>query len=262
VELDQYQVSAFSQRPFGGNPAAVVPLAQWLPGGLMQAIAAENNLSETAFFVAEGAGYGLRWFTPTVEVDLCGHATLATAHVLYHELGNTEPEIVFMTRSGELRVARTDQGIRLDLPAQSVVPAALDPAICAALGGDPQTAFAAKSPMYLYGSEAQVRALQPDMRALTAASASPVIVTAAGDTVDFVSRFFGPQVGIEEDPVTGSAHCALTPFWAQRLGSDRLQAHQVSARQGELLCELAAERVLLSGHALTFLRGRISLEVS
>lgn len=259
MKLDQYQVSAFTSRQFGGNPAAVVPLQEWLPAETMQAIAAENNLSETAFYVPEREGFGLRWFTPGVEVDLCGHATLGTAHVLFNELNHSEQPLRFQTRSGELVITQSESGIAMDLPAHKIEETAVDPAIAAALGSEPMAAFAAPSWVYLYESEAQVRALAPDFRALLAASELPVIVTAAGDEVDFVSRFFGPQVGIDEDPVTGSAHCALVPLWAERLGKTAFEAQQVSARGGDLYCELQGDRVMLRGRCLTFLRGEIEI---
>jgi predicted PhzF superfamily epimerase YddE/YHI9 len=260
VKLDQYQVSAFSSRPFGGNPAAVVPLDAWLPDSTLQAIAAENNLSETAFYVPDGDGFGLRWFTPEVEVELCGHATLATAHVLFVELGRGENSIRFSTKySGDLFVSRDDRGICIDLPAHAISQTDIHPAIGEALNGVPSAAYAAPSWVYEFESEALVLALAPDFRALLAASDLPVIVTAPGDEVDFVSRFFGPQVGIDEDPVTGSAHCALVPLWAEKLGKTELIARQVSKRGGELLCELKEDRVLLTGHAITFLRGQIEI---
>jgi predicted PhzF superfamily epimerase YddE/YHI9 len=260
VKYDQYQVSAFSSKPFAGNPAAVVPLAEWLPDDTMLAIAAENNLSETAFYLPEGDGFGLRWFTPEVEVELCGHATLATAHVLFNELGHDADRIRFGTRfSGDLFVTRDDRGICLDLPAHAIHETDIHPAIAGALNGVPSAAFAAPSWVYLFDSEDQVCALAPDFRALMVASDLPVIVTAPGDEVDFVSRFFGPQVGVDEDPVTGSAHCALVPLWADRLGKTELTAKQVSKRGGDLLCELKGDRVLLRGQALTFLRGQIEV---
>lgn len=259
MKYDQYQVSAFTSRQFGGNPAAVVPLQQWLATETMQLIAAENNLSETAFYVAEGEGYGLRWFTPQVEVDLCGHATLATAHVLFNELNTSADELRFQTRSGELRVTRRGEHIQMDFPAYEVVDAALDTAICKALGGSAGAAHESSFWLYRFDTEAQVRALTPDFRALLAASDRPVIATAPGDDVDFVSRFFGPQVGIDEDPVTGSAHCALVPLWAQLLDKQQLSALQVSDRVGELDCELDGERVVMRGQGLTFLRGQITV---
>ena len=259
MKFDQCQVSAFSPRRFGGNPAAVVPLEEWLADDVLQAIAAENNLSETAFYIPAEQGFGLRWFTPEVEVDLCGHATLATAHVLFNELGFEGDCIAFQTRSGELLVRQHEAGISMDFPAYDLEPAEVDAAIAAALGASPAGAYASKFWLYLYESEAQVRALTPDFAALLSASDMPVIATAPGTDVDFVSRFFGPQVGINEDPVTGSAHCALVPLWAQRLQKNQLRALQVSARQGELDCELTGDRVSMRGRGLTFLRGQIDL---
>ena len=240
----------------------MVCLEDWLPTETMQAIAAENNLSETAFYLEDGGEYGLRWFTPEVEVDLCGHATLATAHVLFNELGVEKEVLRFHTRSGVLEVSQDDQGIRMDFPAYHLEAGRLPGPIAEALGGEPLEAYMANFRIFVYRSEAEVRALQPDFPALMAASAEPVIATAAGDEVDFVSRFFGPQVGIDEDPVTGSAHCALVPLWAEKLGKQKLSAWQVSARKGELSCELLAGRVAMQGYGLTFLRGQIEVEVS
>ena len=260
MKFDQYQVSAFSDQPFAGNPAAVVPLKEWLPDETMLAIAAENNLSETAFYLPDGDGFGLRWFTPEVEVELCGHATLATAHVLFNELGHDAESIRFSTRhSGDLFVSRDQHGICIDLPTHAIHETDIHPAIGEALNGVPAAAYAAPSWVYLFETEDQVRALAPDFRALMVASDLPVIVTAPGDEVDFVSRFFGPQVGVDEDPVTGSAHCALVPLWAEKLGKAELTAKQVSKRGGDLLCELKGDRVLLRGQALTFLRGQIEI---
>ncbi|MEP5764521.1 MAG: PhzF family phenazine biosynthesis protein [Halieaceae bacterium] len=260
MKLDQYQVSAFTQQQFGGNPAAVVPLQEWLPRETMLAIAAENNLSETAFFLPEGDDFLLRWFTPQVEVELCGHATLATAHVLFNELGHSAQTIRFLTYSGELLVSQDERGICLDLPVHDISETSADAAIVTALGCEPLVAYAAPSWVYRYASEQQIRELSPDFRALLAATDLPVIVTAPGDQVDFVSRFFGPQVGIDEDPVTGSAHCALVPLWADRLGKQQFSARQLSARGGDLDCELLGQRVLLRGYGLTFLRGQIEFD--
>ncbi len=261
MDFEQYQVNAFTRDQFGGNPAAVVPLQEWLPDAVMQAIAAENNLSETAFFVPEADSFGLRWFTPEVEVQLCGHATLATAWTMFNELNYTQDVLRFNTLSGELQVRRAGEQISLSLPSVGFSPGRLDPAMVSALGGEPVAAFDSASNIYLYSSEAEVAALAPDMAALAQASDTTTIVTAPGDEVDFVSRFFGPQVGINEDPVTGSAHCALVPLWAERLGKHQFEAVQVSARRGELLCELQGERVQLQGYGRCFLRGRISVDL-
>ncbi|MEE4661662.1 MAG: PhzF family phenazine biosynthesis protein [Halieaceae bacterium] len=264
MQLTQYEVSAFSADAFAGNPAAVVPLENWLPDATLLAIAAENNLSETAFYLPEGDGFALRWFTPTVEVQLCGHATLASAHVLFNEQDYPGEEIRFRTVfSGELAVRRRGDFLCLDFPAHPVTPVPVDPAIASALGGNPLAAFRAPSWVYEFASEAEIIALNPDMKALQAATDLPVIVTAPGEAedVDFVSRFFGPQVGVDEDPVTGSAHCALAPLWgaADRLDRDTLHARQRSARGGEIMCELRGDRVLISGRARTFLRGTIDI---
>jgi PhzF family phenazine biosynthesis protein len=201
----------------------------------------------------------LRWFTPELEVDLCGHATLATAHVLFNELEYGGSELHFHTRSGELVVRQGESGISMDFPVYPIVAAEVDPAIATALGGKPIAAFESPFWVYLYESEAELRSLAPDMRALLAASELAVIATAAGDEVDFVSRFFGPQVGVDEDPVTGSAHCALVPLWAERLAKTTFSARQVSRRGGELICELRGDRVLIEGRGLTFLRGQIEI---
>ncbi|MEM0954941.1 MAG: PhzF family phenazine biosynthesis protein [Pseudomonadota bacterium] len=265
MKLKQYQVSAFSAEAFAGNPAAVVPLHDWLPDETLLAIAAENNLSETAYFRPEGDAYGLRWFTPTVEVELCGHATLATAHVLFSELAYTGATIRFNTvHSGELLVSQDEQGICLDLPAHTVSAVPIDASIAAALGGEPVAAYEAPSWVYEFASAADIQKLLPDLKALNSATPLPVIVTAPaepGSDDDFVARFFGPQVGVDEDPVTGSAYCALMPLWASqdKLGKQRLNARQLSARGGEVVCELRGDRVLLWGRARTFLRGSIDI---
>jgi PhzF family phenazine biosynthesis protein len=256
-ELPCFQVDAFTRRAFAGNPAAVVPLEAWLPDALMQQIAGENAVSETAFFVARGEGeYELRWFTPKVEIDLCGHATLATAFVLMTRLAPTLQKVRFHSRSGPLEVIRGEDVFTLDLPARPPAPAAhLAEAVTAALGARPRELLRARDPVALFERAEEVRGLRPDFGRLAAIpDVGAVIVTAPGtgdDTdVDFVSRFFAPAKGVPEDPVTGSAHCTLTPLWAERLGKLRLRARQVSARSGELECELAGERVKMSGHAV------------
>ncbi len=260
-----FQVDAFTDRRFGGNPAAVVVLDEWLPDAVLAAIAAENNLSETAFVVPAGDVMPLRWFTPTAEIDLCGHATLAAAHVLFGDYLPMLKRLRFSTRSGELAVARValpsgKAGLQLDFPAQPGRPVALEESMVAALGARPQAAFKARDLMLVFASEAEVRALRPDLARIAALDAMAVIATAPGDTVDFVSRFFAPRVGIDEDPVTGSAHCTLVPYWAERLGRPVLTAKQVSPRGGELFCELHGARVLIAGNAVEYLRGEISLD--
>lgn len=251
--LTQYQVDAFSPTVFAGNPAAVVPLTDWLPDALLQAIAAENNLSETAFFAPEGEAWRLRWFTPVAEVDLCGHATLASAHVLFRYLGVAARRIVFLTRSGELAVRRDGDLLEMDFPARPPMSCIPPDELLRGLRHPPQEVLASDDYIAVYRSEAEIRALRPDMAALARLDRRGVIVTAPGDDVDFVSRFFGPKLGIPEDPVTGSAHCALTPYWAHRLARTRLRAFQCSARGGALDCELAGERVRLAGRACTFM---------
>lgn len=259
MEPVQYQVDAFSDRLFAGNPAAVVPLDAWLPDALMQAIAAENNLSETAFLVPEGEGWGLRWFTPLAEVDLCGHATLASAHVLYRHRGIDVPEIAFATRSGTLRVRRDGEGYAMDFPARVPQPIAMPDGLVAALGATPREVLLGGDLLAVFDDEAAVRSLAPDMGALLALPGRGLVATAPGERHDFVSRFFVPRVGVPEDPVTGSAHCLLAPYWAARLGRDALRAFQCSRRGGEVGCTVVGDRVLLAGQARTFMTATLHL---
>ncbi len=254
-----YQVDAFTDKPFGGNPAAVTPLLQWLPDEVMQALANENNLSETAFFVPVDHGFALRWFTPEVEVDLCGHATLAAAHVLFAHLGYTEPVIHFHTRSGLLAVERSAQGYVMDFPADEIRPIATPALLEQALGAPVLETWQGRSDlMAVLADVGAVRQLKPDMLALAALGGRGVIATAPGAAdADFVSRCFFPNAGVPEDPVTGSAHTTMTPYWAKRLGKPKLQARQLSARGGVLGCTLAGERVRLEGQAVTYLVGAI-----
>jgi PhzF family phenazine biosynthesis protein len=258
-ELPLFQVDAFAGQVFRGNPAAVVPLTDWLPDDLMQAIAAENNLSETAFFVPRGGEHELRWFTPVLEIDLCGHATLASAWVLLHELGHAGDAVQFRSpRSGPLPVRRAGELLALDFPALPPAPLPPSAELTAALGREPEQLLGnGHFTMAVYGHAADVRALDPDMQALLAHK--KVIVTAPADEtgVDFVSRFFAPYAGVPEDPVTGSAHCVLTPYWSKRLGRTDLQARQVSRRGGELRCTDRGDRVDLAGRAALYLRGTI-----
>lgn len=260
MKIKQYQVDAFARRVFEGNPAAVCPLQAWLDDDLLQAIAAENNLSETAFFVPAGQGYHLRWFTPVAEVDLCGHATLASAHVLFEELGYAEEAIEFATRSGRLVVGRQDGLLVMDFPAQPPAPCAAPPALLDGLGHPPREVLAADDYVVIFDDEAVVRTLAPDLAKLSTLPLRGVCVTAPGDpntTVDFVSRFFAPKYSIPEDPVTGSAHCELAPYWAGRLGKTKFAAWQASQRGGQVLCEVCGDRVILSGRAVTFMVGEI-----
>ena len=253
MRIPSRQVDAFTGRVFGGNPAAVCPLEAWLDAELMQAIALENNLSETAFLVPRAGGtdeWELRWFTPTVEVDLCGHATLAAAHVVFEELRPGTERVRFHSQSGPLSVEREGELLVLDFPADPCEPAPSDPAWTAALGAEPLEVWRTRGHLVLFESEAQLRALRPDFAAISALGTYAVIATAPGEEVDFVSRFFAPAQGVDEDPVTGSAHCALTPFWSQRLGKRELRARQISARGGELFCTEAGERVRIAGRAV------------
>ncbi|MBZ5607104.1 MAG: PhzF family phenazine biosynthesis protein [Acidobacteriia bacterium] len=259
VRLPMYQVDAFSGQVFSGNPAAVCPLEQWLPDQQMQSIAAENNLAETAFFVPNGHGYHLRWFTPTVEVDLCGHATLASAFVILTELTPSATSVRFESKSGTLIVTRDGDQFSLDFPARPPEECQPYPQLVPALGGRPEKVLASHDYLVVYGSEDEVRALQPKMDALMHIDRFAVIVTAPGKHVDFVSRFFAPSQGVPEDPVTGRAHCTLIPYWSKRLGKKKLRAHQVSKRGGELWCEDRGDRVIIAGQAVRFLQGTIFL---
>ena len=259
MRLAIYQVDAFTSQTFGGNPAAVCPLEAWIDDALMQSIAMENNLAETAFFVREGDGYRIRWFTPAAEVKLCGHATLASAHVIFDRLAPATASITFDSLSGPLRVFKDGDRIALDFPANPPKPCPPPPGLIPALGATPLEVLVADVYCCVFASERDVRAVRPDMRGIAALDQHAVLVTAPGDDVDFVSRFFAPQVGIDEDPVTGSAHCKLVPYWAQRLGKDRLRARQVSPRGGELWCELRGDRVIMAGYAAPYLEGTIEV---
>jgi PhzF family phenazine biosynthesis protein len=259
MKLPIYQVDAFTSKAFGGNPAAVCPLEGWIDDRLMQSIAAENNLAETAFFVPEGDGYRIRWFTPAAEVALCGHATLASAYVIFRRLHQGRDTITFQSKSGPLRVAKNGDRIALDFPANPPVRCEPPPELVRSLGVAPLETLVADTYLCVFGSEAEVRALKPDMRGLASLDRHAVIVTAPGSDVDFVSRFFAPQVGIDEDPVTGSSHCTLVPYWSARLGKTTLRARQVSPRGGELLCELLGDRVIMEGDAAPYLEGTIEV---
>jgi len=261
MDLPIYWVDAFTDRAFRGNPAAVVPLESWPEDSILQSIANENGLSETAYFVRTGpARAELRWFTPAVEVDLCGHATLATAHVLFNELGQSESPFVFDTKSGPLSVARRGALIELDFPSRPARAAEPTADLLRGLGRRPGEVLRSER-MWLcvYGSADDVAGLAPDHAALAPVVPGRVIVTAPGRDCDFVSRFFAPDAGLAEDPVTGSAHCTLVPYWADRLGKTRLHARQLSKRSGELWCELAGSRVRIAGHGAPYLKGRISV---
>jgi predicted PhzF superfamily epimerase YddE/YHI9 len=260
MKLPLYQVDAFTQDLFCGNPAAVVLLDAWLPEGVLAAIAAENNLAETAFVIPRAEVSPLRWFTPAVEVDLCGHATLAAADVLFRHRFPTLERLVFSTKSGELAVTREGALLKMDFPARPGKPIAVSDALAAALGARPREAYLARDLLAIFDSESEVRSLRPDFARIAALDAFALIVSAPGETVDFVSRFFAPGAGIPEDPVTGSAHCTLAPYWCARLGKQQLTAKQVSARGGDLLCELKGDRVVIAGRVVEYLRGEIETE--
>jgi PhzF family phenazine biosynthesis protein len=261
MEIKLYQVDAFTDKIFAGNPAAVCPLNAWLPDDVMQNIALENNLAETAFYVYEKEGIRIRWFTPAVEVDLCGHATLATAYVLFHKEGYKEESIIFHSRSGPLTVTRQGDLLTLNFPTDAIKEVPLSPELTGGFIAKPVKAFKGKSDyMLVFENERQVREMKPDLRALAKIEARGIIVTAKGDSVDFVSRFFGPQSGIDEDPVTGSAHTTLIPYWAGVLKKNKLNAVQCSPRGGTLTCELKGDRVGISGHGKLFLEGTIYLD--
>jgi PhzF family phenazine biosynthesis protein len=262
MKLQIFQVDAFTSKPFGGNPAAVVPLEAWLPDETMQAIGLENNLSETAFFVRRDDGvYELRWFTPEAEVDLCGHATLASAHVIFNELKHDGDTIRFQSmRSGELSVARDGDKLVLDFPSYTVEEIE---AIDDIGDGEKPLKFYRSSSnklVMLMPSQTSVVAFRPNFQRYMELPFGSVVVTAKGDDCDFASRMFAPKFGIPEDPVTGAMHCVLIPYWAKELGKTRLLARQVSKRGGELFCELAGERVKIGGNAVLYLKGEIYVE--
>jgi PhzF family phenazine biosynthesis protein len=263
MKMQIFQVDAFTSKPFGGNPAAVVPLTKWLSDELMLNIAAENNLSETAFFVPEGGRYHIRWFTPTVEVNLCGHATLAAAHVIFNELKLENDFINFHSdRSGKLSVSKDGHKLVLDFPSYPMTEINAVPGLAEAIGAEPRQTWEAQGNMVfmLLDSVDQIRELRPDMSLVAKIRYDEVIVTTKGDDCDFASRMFAPRIGIPEDPVTGAIHCSLIPYWAEKLGKNELFARQVSARVGELFCEYAGDRVKIGGNAVTFLKGQMFIE--
>lgn len=261
MDFDVYQVAAFTNASFGGNPAAVIPLREWIDDELMQMIAAENNLSETAFFVpVADSEWEIRWFTPTVEVPLCGHATLASAAVIRDKLAQSDWPITLHSKSGPLLVDQDGERFVLDLPSNPPQAVTLPAGLAEAMGVTPAESYIGKD-IYLLilEDERAVAQLAPDFSRVSALTEHGVIVSAPGDNVDFVSRFFAPAIGIDEDPVTGAAHCLMTPYWSSRLQKNVLSAAQISARVGQLVCEQRGERVRLTGSAVFFLSGRISL---
>jgi len=259
MRLPYYHVDAFTGKLFSGNPAGVCSLEQWLPDEVLQRIAAENNLSETAFFKRQPDFFELRWFTPTVEVDLCGHATLAPAHVLFAELGHVDNTVRFQTRSGLLTATRRNGMIELDFPARQALACTAPETLVRGLGRKPHEVLKSRDYLAVFESQAEVAALAPDMDLLTQLDCLGIIVTAPGEDSDFVSRFFAPRAGVPEDPVTGSSHCSLIPFWAGRLGKSELFARQISRRGGEIFCRHLGDRVGIGGRAIVYSRGEIEI---
>jgi PhzF family phenazine biosynthesis protein len=266
MKIPFYQVDAFTDRLFGGNPAGVCPLDEWLDEEIMQNIAAENNLAETAFYVKQGDGFDIRWFTPAIEIDLCGHATLASGHVIFNHSDYPGEVIRFRSlKSGELNVSKSGDLLTLDFPASRPEPLGGIPGeLAGALGLEPTKLHKSRDLLALYDTEEEILSLRPDFvwlsRVLTDLGCLGLIATAPGNRSDFVSRFFAPPAGIDEDPVTGSAHTTLIPFWAERLNKKKLHAFQLSQRGGELFCELSGDtddRVLIGGKAVTYLKGEI-----
>ena len=261
MTLRLLQIDTFTDRVLGGNPAAVCPLDAWLDEATMQAIAAENNLSETAFMVPDGAGYGLRWFTPNVEVDLCGHATLAAAFVVFEDLRPDTDSVAFETKSGRLTVTREGEALVMDFPAQPAAPASPPPVLATALGAEPAAVLAGADWIAVFEGADEVADLQPDQALLTALDRRGVVATApgaAGDA-DYVLRFFAPKNAVPEDPVTGNVQTALAPYWAGRLGKRRLAVRQLSARGGRMICEDRGERVSIAGRAVLYMDATISV---
>lgn len=265
MQLEFFQVDAFASRPFTGNPAMVYRLDRWLDASLMQQIAAEHNLAETAFVVKDGAAWHIRWFTPSAEVPLCGHATLAAAFVLFEQYGETSEVIDFTCLSGALRVSRAGKQLVLDFPVRQMQPCEWQAEVEQALGVPVQCVLALhegqgiQELLAILPSEAAVRACQPDLAAVARLPGLGLLISAVGERHDFVSRYFAPAIGIDEDPATGSTHCMLTPYWAQQLGKRKLSAFQCSARGGELHCELQGDRVRIAGQALLIASGRLML---
>ncbi len=260
MQLPIYQVDAFTDKLFGGNPAAIVPLKTWLSDELMQKIAFENNLSETAFFVPTESTFHIRWFMPTIEVNLCGHATLATAFVIFNILKYKQESILFDSKSGILKVRKEGNWLELDFPAQAIAPAEAPEGLIEGIGRKPIEIYRASDDYLLvYKSQIDIEEIAPNFNTLKQVKARGVIVTSKAKTkrLDFVSRFFGPGSGIDEDPVTGSAHTKLVPYWANILGKNELVAEQISARKGFLKCKLEGDRVLMSGKGKLFLKGKI-----
>ena len=264
MKIPIYQIDAFASAVFSGNPAGVCPLERWLPEGTMQSIAAENNQAETAFFVPRAPGghdtdYDLRWFTPENEVDLCGHATLASGYIVFTTLDPSRQDVTFHTRSGPLTVRRAGDDLSMDFPSRPPERCEPPAGIEAALGASPKEMWKSRDLMAVFDTEQAVRAVQPSFDHIRALGGFGLIVTAPGDEVDFVSRFFAPLQGVPEDPATGSSHCTLIPYWAKRLGRPKLRARQISKRGGEFTCEDRGARVTIAGRAFKYLEGTIEI---
>jgi len=259
TEIKLYQVDAFTGNVFKGNSAGVCPLKEEIPDELMQNIAFENNLSETAFIFTRDGRLHIRWFTPACEVNLCGHATLASAHVLFHHEGFTGQILEFQSKSGPLRVTNKGDILELDFPAEVITPCDIDPVIEKALGKKPIETYTGSDMVAVFECEADIAGFKPDFRELMKLDVRGLIVTAKGDSCDFVSRFFGPNVGIDEDPVTGSAHCLLTPYWHEKIGKKTMTARQISSRGGMLFCTMDYDRVKIAGKAVTYMEGIIKI---
>ena len=257
--IPYFEVFAFTKRMFAGNPAGVCILSEWLPEEQLQAIAAENNLPETAFVIPHSDYFDLRWMTPTVEVELCGHATLAAAHVLFRHLDYAGSAIRFQSQGGELKVERTENRLVLDFPSRPAAETAPTQDLIAALGARPECLLHGRDFFAVFASEQEVAAIKPDFSRVARLDAQGVVVTAPGEECDFVSRYFAPAAGIPEDPVTGSTHCTLIPYWSQRLGKKKLFPRQISPRGGELFCQDRGDRVGIGGEALTYVEGKIYL---
>jgi PhzF family phenazine biosynthesis protein len=259
MQLQMYQIDAFTRKLFHGNPAAVIPLTQWLDDTAMQNIASENNLSETAFFTGEKGRYKLRWFTPEHEVDLCGHATLATAWVIFKLYDKIPDQLHFYTKSGELIVKRATDGLCMDFPSNPPVAAAVPKDLLSAIAVQPVDVLQGEDFMVVLESQRQVEGIKPDLVLLKRIPLRGVVITSTGDNVDFVSRMFAPKYGIDEDPVTGSSHCSLVPYWSNQLGKTELRAKQLSRRGGDVLCELIGDRVNLTGHCVEYMQAVINI---
>ncbi len=261
MQLPIFQVDAFTDKVFGGNPAAVCPLEHWLPDDVMRKIAIENSVAETAFFIPLNDGFEIRWFTPEIEMDLCGHATLATAHVIARHLNYSLPSIKFLSKSGELMVTVENGLLTLNFPSRKPEPSDIPQIILDAIQVKPVEVLKSRDYVLVFETEEIIRRIEPNQSILNQINLDPggVVITAKGDEVDFVSRYFTPQASIFEDPVTGSAHCSLIPFWSEKLGKESMLALQVSPRVGKLFCKSLGERVLISGEAVTYLEGSITI---